>query len=162
MIERKFALDLLFKNEDQIFSDRVAGILFKRGKVLLQKTVGDDGYSFPGGHVAFGETNAATLEREFKEELGADIQVNSLRWVAEIFFKLEDKPCHQICLFYDVSLMGPLSLGKETDICFEWVSINDLADTKIYPEETKELMLHYTPKISHFISVQEEFPLDLV
>ena len=37
------------------------------------------GITFPGGHVAFGETTAETIVREFKEEIGADIKVERLK-----------------------------------------------------------------------------------
>lgn len=49
--------DILFKTEGYVFSYRVAGICIKHGRVLLQKPANDDGFAFPGGHVAFGETN---------------------------------------------------------------------------------------------------------
>ena len=42
---------------------------------MLQKPTNDTGFAVPGGHVGLGETNAQTLEREFKEEIGAAITV---------------------------------------------------------------------------------------
>ena len=50
--------DILFKTDDYIFSYRVGGLLLHNGKVLMQKLIGEDGYAFIGGHVAFGETTA--------------------------------------------------------------------------------------------------------
>jgi ADP-ribose pyrophosphatase YjhB (NUDIX family) len=47
--------DILFKTDNYILSYRVAGICIQNGKVLLQKPTNDNGYAFPGGHVAFGE-----------------------------------------------------------------------------------------------------------
>ena len=74
------------------------------GKVLMQKAVDDDGYAFIGGHVAFGETTAETIVREFKEEIGADIKVERLFMVNENFFPWGTRPCQQINLYYLVSL----------------------------------------------------------
>lgn len=71
--------DILFKTDNYVFSYRVAGICIHNGKVLLQKPTNDIGYAFPGGHVGFGETNSETLVREFNEEIGADIEVGSLK-----------------------------------------------------------------------------------
>lgn len=71
--------DILFKTDDFVFSYRVAGICVQNGKVLLQKPTNDPGYAFPGGHVAFNETNAETLIREFREEIGAQIEVGPLQ-----------------------------------------------------------------------------------
>ena len=42
------ANDILFKNEDFVFSYRVGGILIHDGKILLQKPKNDD-YSIIGG-----------------------------------------------------------------------------------------------------------------
>ena len=79
-------MDILFKTEEWVFSYRVAGICVRNGNVLLQKPVNDAAYAFPGGHVTLGESNEETLIREFKEEIGVDIRVGELKWVAEIFF----------------------------------------------------------------------------
>ena len=84
--------DILFKTEDYVFSYRVAGICIQNGKLLLQKPADDEGYAFPGGHCAFGETSEETLIREFREETGAEISVGELKWVGEIFSPGEAGP----------------------------------------------------------------------
>lgn len=94
--------DILFKTDDYVFSYRAAGICIQNDRILLQKPTNDNGFAFPGGHAAFGETNEKTLIWEFKEEIGADILVGELKWVGEIFFPWGEKPCHQICLYYTV------------------------------------------------------------
>lgn len=70
----------------------------------MQRPKDDTAYAIPGGHVALGETNEETLVREFKEEINANIKVDTLKWIGEIFFNWGNKPCHQICLFYNVIL----------------------------------------------------------
>lgn len=113
--------------------------MIHNGKVLLQRPQNDTVYSIPGGHVALGETNEETLVREFKEEINADIKVDELRWVGEIFFPWGDKPCHQICLFYNILLMdkitipldgtflGTEQLDDETfKLEFSWINIKDI------------------------------------
>lgn len=160
--------DILFKTDDYVFSYRVAGILIRNGKVLLQKPVNDTGFAFPGGHVAFGETNEETLIREFKEEISADIKVNGLRWVGEIFFPWGDKPCHQICLYYDISLDDETQIpldrsffakdeleNVKVDLEFSWIDIGELTDIELHPTNAKELMKNYTPEIKHFVYKEE-------
>lgn len=44
-------MDILFKNDDFVFSYRVGGILKHNGKILLQRPKNDD-YAIIGGHVA--------------------------------------------------------------------------------------------------------------
>ena len=141
--------DILFKTDDYIFSYRVAGICIQNGKVLLQKATNDNGYAFPGGHVALGETNDQTLKREFKEEIGADITVGALRWVAEIFFPWGDKPCHQICLYYDVAINSEGTPedgkfiahehieGRKFDIEFHWIPLNEVKDISVYSDQCR-------------------------
>ena len=155
--------DILFKTEDYVFSYRVAGVCMQNGTVLLQKPTNDPGYAFPGGHVAFGETHAETLVREFKEEIGADIRVGALRWVAEVFFPWGDKPCHQICLYYDIEIIDkhtPRSgvfTAKETlegrnfTINFHWIPLEDSKDLLIYPEQCRDLLQLTDGSVQHFI-----------
>lgn len=163
--------DILFKTDDYIFSYRVAGICINDGKVLLQKQTNDDGHAFPGGHVALGETNEQTLKREFNEEIGADVTVGALRWVAEIFFPWEIssagakkyKPCHQICLYYDVEIGSEDTPkdgkfvahehidGRNFDIEFHWIPLNEVKDIAVYPTNATELLEKLDDGVQHFI-----------
>lgn len=159
--------DILFKMNDGMFSYRVAGVCVQSGKVLLQKPSNDDGYAFPGGHVAFGETNAETLRREFKEEIHADITVGELKWVGEIFFPWGEQQCHQICLYYQVEIqndsipMDGMFLAKEQlegrdfTLEFHWVPIAQLKEIKIYPENTREFLSAPSDYVQHFVYRQE-------
>lgn len=98
-------MDILFKNDDFVFSYRVGGILKHNGKILLQRPKNDD-YAIIGGHVAAMETSMETLKREFEEELHAKIEVDNLLAIGEIYFPWGKRPCHQICLYYNVHGKG--------------------------------------------------------
>lgn len=155
--------DILFKTDDYVFSYRVAGICIQNGKVLLQRPTNDNGFAFPGGHVAFGETNKETLVREFKEEIGADISVGELKWVGEIFFPWGVKPCHQICLYYTIDIedghtpregtfVGQEQLeGRNFDIQFHWVSLDNIRDIELYPTNVKQLLENLNCGVQHFV-----------
>lgn len=156
--------DILFHLNDHVFSYRVAGILLRNGKILLQKPIGDTGFAIPGGHVELGETNEQTLKRELKEEIGVDIEVGELKWVAEIFFPWGDKPCHQICLFYDISLTDETQIpldgvfvgdeqieGKNFKMEFYWQSVENLNQIEVYPTNIPELMKRYHEGVQHFV-----------
>ena len=130
-------MDILFKNDDFVFSYRVGGILKHNGKILLQRPKNDD-YAIIGGHIAAMETSMETLKREFEEELHAKIEVDNLLAIGEIYFPWGKRPCHQICLYYNVHLVDdniPLDgvfhgydeLDNERiDLDFCWVSLEDL------------------------------------
>jgi len=156
--------DILFHRDNYVFSYRVAGILLRENKILLQKPTNDTGFAIPGGHAELGKTNAQTLEREFKEEIGADITVGTLKWVAEIFFPWGDKPCHQICLYYDVKLKNETQIpldgvfvgderieGRDFKIEFHWTPIEALNQIEVYPTNIADLMKRYDEGVQHFV-----------
>lgn len=153
-------MDILYKTEDWIFSYRVAGICMENGRILLQRKLWDTGFALPGGHVAFGETNEETLIREFREEIGQEISVGALKWVGEIFFPWGKRPCHQICLYYQVVLQshGIPSQGSflgNDDLEFCWVPLEELGNMTVYPENLPELLESWEGGVQHFISREE-------
>ena len=156
----------IIKNDDFVFSYRVGGILMHNGKILLQRPKNDD-YAIIGGHVAAMETSMETLKREFEEELHAKIEVDNLLAIGEIYFPWGKRPCHQICLYYNVHLVDdniPLDgvfhgydeLDNERiDLDFCWVSLEDLKKgTKVYPLELIPYILESGKEIVHFVSKQ--------
>lgn len=158
--------DILYKEEDFVFSYRVGGILIQDGKILLQKPLNDD-YSIIGGHVAAMETTAETLKREFFEELHAEIQVGELMAVGEIFFPWGGRPCHQICLYYRVELTDlaaiPLSGSffgyddwdnQRINLEYCWVPLEKLADIRVYPQELIQQIVSGIGETLHFVSRQ--------
>jgi len=156
--------DILFRTDDFIFSYRVAGILIENGNILLQKPKSDDGYAIPGGHVSFGEVSSETLIREYKEEIHADIYVDKLLYVGEIFFPWGNKPCQQIGLYYSVSLADKTQIpmsgtfsafdeleNERIDLDFIWVPLSQLKNVELYPTNVKEYLLHPRDSVEHFV-----------
>lgn len=91
-------MDILFKNDEFVFSYRVGGILIHNEKILLQRPKNDD-YAIIGGHVAVMETSMETLKREFEEELHTKIEVDNLLAIGEIYFPWGKRPCHRsVCI----------------------------------------------------------------
>lgn len=155
--------DILFRTEDYVFSYRVAAICMENGKVLLQKPANDEGFAFPGGHVALGETNAETLVREFQEEIGTEISVGDLRWVGEIFFSWGKTPCHQVCLYYDATLTDLRTPrtgvfpakehleGQDIRLTFHWIPVESLETIRLYPADAAQLLRMPKGNVQHFI-----------
>lgn len=73
--------------------------VIKDGAVLLGQRLnahGEGSWSFPGGHLEFGETWSACAEREVKEETGLTIGNITFANVTNDIFKAENK--HYITL----------------------------------------------------------------
>ena len=124
-------MDILFDAAWGRFSYRVAGLAVREGRLLVQRAQGDPCLSVPGGHVAFGETGAQTLRREFREELGLEIEVGPLAAVGEVFFRWNG-PCQQIGLYYTVNFPGEpweglrYSLDSPEKVGFLWVPVEKI------------------------------------
>lgn len=160
--------DLLFFQEDFVFSCRVGGVLVQNGKALLQRHHGD--YALIGGHMSALERSGDALRREFQEELGAAIRVGELLAVGELFFPWGEKPCHQLFLAYAVSLEDPGQLpaegifhgfdelgGERVDLDFCWVSLAELDKIPLYPPEMIPVLRGETEGPLHFIYQEPEF-----
>lgn len=157
--------EILYDTGSHIFSFRVAGILIWDDNVLLQHNRRDTGFVFPGGRVRFEESSVEALQRLLREKLNTDVTVEGLQWVAEMFFPVEGKPCHQISHFYRVALPegGPLprtgsfrsgDLGavypQENE--FLWQPLSRLDAIEIYPKQAKDRLWRYSDAIRHFVS----------
>ncbi len=84
---------------------RVCGLCWKGDSLLLinhRLYEKQDFWAPPGGGVEYGQDMNECLKREFLEETGLQINVNSFRFVAE-FIK---SPLHAIELFADVTVTG--------------------------------------------------------
>ncbi len=160
--------DILFKTDDYIFSYRVAGILIKNGKILLQKPLNDNRYSIPGGHVAFGELSSETIIREFKEEIKADVKTERLIMVGELFWPWGSKPCQQISFYYEISLCNENQIplegtfpayddfgNKRNDLEFSWIDLNEINNLMVYPTNIKEDLLSLPKELKYFVYQQE-------
>lgn len=156
--------DILLHQDDYIFSYRVAGVFIQDNQLLLQKPLDDEGFAIPGGHLLFGETQEEALIREFKEELGIDIEVGQLLWVAENFFPWGESKCQEICFYYQVQMKNNSTLpegaifngteqmeGQTFELTFHWKPLDSLREVDIYPTQIPELMSHLEDGVSHFV-----------
>lgn len=60
---------------------KVGAAVIKDGKVLVVKESGWEKYGFPGGTIKPNENDVACLVREVKEELNANIKMDSLKYL---------------------------------------------------------------------------------
>jgi len=136
-------------------------VLIHNGKILLQHEVDGTIYALPGGHVAFGETSAEALVREYKEETGADIQPGRLIWVDESFWKWGEKDAHHICFYHLLSVRNAngmpldgnfMSLkSNDSTLCLEWVPLAEIKKLTLLPSFIKDKAANIADGIEHFV-----------
>ena len=150
-------MDWLFTTENGICHVRVAGILLKDNRLLVQRDQ-EQVYALPGGHLGFGETTAEALKREFQEEMGLDILCERLLWTEENFWRWDGKDAHNLGYYYLIQLPEGFPAPKpgtpmkdNGNIRFDWLPIDRLEDVVLYPDflKTEIFCLDGPPK--HFI-----------
>ena len=145
--------DILFDVDGVLFSYRIGGVLIKDNKILLTK--GGDDYSLPGGHSQIGETSQETIIREFKEETGFDVETLNVISTYENFWKWDDKDCHQLCIFYKLSMVDEtqeLVPNPDTnDTKFIWLELEELKNINLYPIGISDQILNDIINTTHFI-----------
>lgn len=94
-----------------------------KGEVLLglrKSSHGTGEWSFPGGHLEFGETLFACAKREVKEETDLDIEKFELISLADELRYLETDSKHYV----NIGIMGKFNGGEpkvmEPEKCVEW------------------------------------------
>ena len=119
--------------ENLAVSIHVYGIAMQDDKLLILPQ--HDGYGWPGGTFKLGEDTVQTLQREFKEETGFDIEPVKLLDIETNLFHnpRSNRDYHSISIFYLVKVVG----GKLSDNGFganereyaklaKWIAFSDL------------------------------------
>jgi 8-oxo-dGTP diphosphatase len=111
----------------------VAAVIERGGRILVSQRgpgVGQPGrWEFPGGKREAGESDAAALARELREELGVEVRIGALMWSTRAgplelrFFR---------CGWLDGQ--RPRPLGSEQ---FRWVQRPDLRGLEFPPADTE-------------------------
>ncbi len=133
-----------FGDEHRHFSMRVGAVILHEGQVLVERGQ-DDEFEYwylPGGRVEIGESSTDTLQREMREELGIEVQVERLTHVVEYFFAMDGVEYHQLALYflanlppcYLVESPGPfLRHDGEANLHFDWLPVAELSRRRLYP-----------------------------
>ena len=125
----------------------VLGIARRDNKILVSegydKIKKQTFYRCLGGGIEFLETSQIALKREYKEELGIDIEIEDFCGMSENIFTYEGRNAHELILLYNIKLKEKDIREKyhikddncETDAY--WIDINEFKNKNkiLYPEE---------------------------
>ncbi len=112
--------------------------VISNGKFLIGKRLGKHGentYSFPGGHMEYGEDWFETAKREVKEETNLDIKEMKLLGITNDVFKETGK--HYVTIFVIARYENDTIINCEPEKCcgWDWVTINEIKGNKFLPLE---------------------------
>lgn len=147
--------DICVELEGYIVNVRVAGIMERKGAILVNQFKGSDFWFLPGGRVAAGETFQEALARELREELHFDFEIGPFCFMCENFFTYEEKSFHEICVFFSVPWSKDFDTHGEQletdDAVYRWVDRRELSNSNIQPEFLKKRLLSENSEQSHFV-----------
>ncbi len=109
--------------------DKLAWIAIQDKQILSTRSVGKDKYYLPGGKREAGETDAAALYREIKEELSIDLHVETLKWVGTFLAQADGHPNGTLVQMtcYTARYTGTLKAAAEIAE-IKWLSYSDKED----------------------------------
>lgn len=152
------------------FHLRAAAVFLHDGHVLLHHAVGDSFWALPGGHVEPWEDSAATLVRECREEIDAEVSVGELLWVAENYWKDRTGRNHEVGFYYRAELGDPALcdttrpfFGRE-DLCvpgqslqleFRWFPLSAVPGLELYPTFLRRALVNPPAHTVHVVDRSE-------
>ena len=115
-------------------------IIFENERLLTLKYNygGTEVFALPGGNLEFGERMEEALKRELVEELGIEVDVADLKYIAEVHQEKKDT-LHMVFLgkiLKGVPIINPIETSAEA---VAWVSIQDLDSIALYPNIVQDL-----------------------
>jgi ADP-ribose pyrophosphatase YjhB (NUDIX family) len=143
------------------FSLRTAAVAIHDGYVLLHRSEQDDFWSLPGGRCELLETAQDAIQREMREELGAEARVERLLWVLENFFCYDGVACHELGLYFLIDL-GPAFAHYDPDVPFEgteeslrlvfrWFALDALQNVRLYPTFLRDALQDLPDHVEHVV-----------
>lgn len=137
-----------------------AKICKKGGKILLGKAKTDDYWTYVGGKAGFRESTQDAVLREFREELGVNLQIDRLLAVIENFFTMNGTPWHQFLFFYlleDPEDQLTVSENEQEimdnrDGVFQWFSTEEIDALNIKPACTKAILKTFPEHVLHIVN----------
>ena len=138
--------DIQFEKNDYMFNYRVAIVVKKDNKILIQRDTRAKHITLPGGRCELGESTADTAIREFKEETGIDTEIVKGLGMIENFFtsSFNGKKYHEILMIqevkmidkelYNKNVINNIEEKKKDFLTYEWLEIDKLKENNFKPE----------------------------
>lgn len=134
----------------------VRAVIIQNGRVLLLRKEYEDGserYVLPGGSQDPGETLSEALQRECREEIGSEVDIRALLYLADFFKPRSSVPGtvrQQVEFMFECDSPPGYEPhnGHRPDrhqVAVVWVSQRDLARINLFPSSLKALLAERKP-----------------
>ena len=114
------------------------GVMVKDGMLLACRNVRRGNLYLPGGHVDFGESARAALEREVVEELGMKSCAGKFLGVCEYTYKRKGRVTCEVNFVFELRIpaLKPSSRvrSREKKLAFDWVPVKALKRSALLPD----------------------------
>lgn len=152
--------DIEFYDGNKRFNCRVNGICIKDNKIFLTKLKTDKYWTFIGGKVEFDETTDNAILREYKEEIGVNLQIDKLLALIENFFELQGESWHQYIFFYQLRddnnalefFNGERDVSDEKNAIYRWFDLEEIPHVQIKPKCSSEILRNISSQLQHYIN----------
>ena len=146
------------------FSCRVYGVLRRGNQVLLTRSlfIRREFVNFPGGGIELGESPAAALRREFREETGLAIKPLRLLFASEEAHLSTQKPIQIVSVYWLVRRAGGRlrASGNGADVVsLFWADIARIPTGEMFPSDrefARRLPELLRPEAKMLSSIREE------
>lgn len=155
--------DITFEKDKKVFNYRVAIVIKKENKILIQKDTRVSHITLPGGRCELGESSADTAIREFMEETGIETEsINGLGMIENFFISnFNGKKYHEILLVHEIKfkdfnkynniIIKNIEEEKKIFLTYEWLEIDKLKENNFKPEIVVDIIkcnefIHYINK----------------
>lgn len=107
--------DIIIQNDNCDFNYRVAIVIRKGHKILVQKDDRAEHYTLPGGRCELGESSASTAIRELKEETDLDSTFVKGVGLIENFFasSFTGRKIHELLIINELNFIDQSIYNKE-------------------------------------------------
>lgn len=166
VIERIGAGDITNCKGNRRFNLRTAALIVYQSQILVMRDTRTPYFYLPGGRVRHGETTEEAIKREIMEELGLNLKIEYLAWIAESFFTEDaSRECfHEIGFYYvvDGESESLLERGDTFEfsekngslLSFSWMPFEKVPKAYIYPAFIKKRIMEIPESTEHIVEFE--------